>query len=353
MKRKTIPAPQTDLFAYQNWIEKLAESPTALDRLNQLINFEDFRETLEADLPEVDPEQGGRPPFDAVLMFKILLLQRLHGQLSDEQTAFQIRDRFSFQRFLGLSLESHMPCTSTIWNYREIWSQKGTIDRCFSRYQDVLTDNGLREDPGKIVDASFVEVPKQRNTPEENEHIKEHGTAPEGWEGHPPKLAQKDIDARWTKKNKETYYGYKLHAIVDSLSKIISGYTVTTASTHDSNVFLELLDPERDESVHADSAYASWATENTLAKIGIGAFIAEKGKRNQPLSPQQKEGNTVISSIRSRVEHVFGDMTNSMKAMSIRCIGMTRAAGIIGLNALAYNMRRFEQIVRLKLIDIG
>jgi IS5 family transposase len=350
MKRRTIAPGQLGFFTYQDWAENLAQSPTTLDRLNEIINFESFRRTLENVLPPASPH-GGRPSYDAVFMFKVLILQRLHGQLSDEQTEFQIRDRFSFQRFLGLTIADHMPDANTIRNYREIWSHSNTIEKCFEHYLQQLAEVGLMEEPGKIVDATFVEVPIQRNTREENAHIKEHGTAPDGWSGNVHKCAQKDTDARWTKKNHTPYYGYKCHALVDSMSKLIEGYYVTAANVHDSQVFTDLL--RTGDTVYADSAYKSAGIDEELQDMHVTGHICEKGTRKNALTQTQKNTNTIMSKIRVRVEHVFGDMTNSMNAMYIRSIGIIRAAGIIGLNNIAYNMRRFEQIVRLNLIKLS
>jgi len=352
MTRRIIPKASASIFSYQTWADTLARNPTLLDRLNDMIDFESFRSLLDAGLPQVDYSKGGRPGYDSVLMFRILILQRIHGQLSDEQTEFQIKDRFSFQRFLALTVADSMPDANTIRNYREYWSKSGTIDACFALYAEQLEACGLLVDPGKIVDATFVDVPKQRNNEDENAHIKEHGTAPDAWSEQPAKVAQKDVDARWAKKGDEVHFGYKCHTLVASLSKLIAGFTVTSANVHDSQVFTELLDPERDEWVHADSAYQSERIESELAEMGIMGFISAKGRRNAPLTAKEQASNTLLSRIRSRVEHVFGDMTNGMKAMHIRCIGIVRAAGIIGLNNIAYNMRRAEQIQRLELMPV-
>ena len=84
-----------------------------------------------------------------------------------------------------------------------------------------------------MVDASFVKVPRQRNTREENKHIKKTGTAPKEWENNSHKSAQKDVDARWTKKNNNTFYGYKHHVKSDTKTKLIEEFVVTDASVHD------------------------------------------------------------------------------------------------------------------------
>ena len=348
MSRKTIAKASPSIFSYQDWVDQMASEPTILDRLLALVDFESFRALLEAPFIRASKGPGGRPAFDAVLMFKVLVLQRFYN-ISDDQAEFQIRDRFSFQRFLDVSVADRMPDAKTIWHYREMWTKAEVIDACFVQFREQLEDRGLVESPGKMVDATFVEVPRQRNTREENAHIKEEGTAPESWDGQDAKLSQKDVDARWTQKNKERYYGYKCHTLVSSMNKLIEDYEVTAANVHDSQVFIDLLDPARDDAVYADSAYRSAEFEACLAAMNIASHICEKGSRGHPITDEQKANNRLISRIRSRVEHVFGTMTNSMDAMRIRCIGLVRATGIIGMNNLVYNMLRAEQIIRLKL----
>jgi IS5 family transposase len=347
MTRKTIQRADPSIFSYQDWVDQLAQQPTALDRLLELVDFESFRKPLEKPFRKQYRGPGGRPAFDVVLMFKVLILQRLHN-LSDDQAEFQIRDRFSFQRFLGLTVADRMPDAKTIWRYREIWTNAGTVERCFTLFQASLAEHGVVESPGKIVDATFVDVPKQRNSREENAHIKESGSAPDDWKDNAAKLRQKDVDARWAKKNDETHYGYKCHTLVSSITKMIEGYSVTAANVHDSQVFTELLSSGRDAIVYADSAYRSEAIEAELAAMDIISKVAKRGTNGHPLSEDDRAYNRFVSQTRCRVEHVFGHMTNSMKAMYIRSIGLVRASGIIGLNNLAYNMTRLGQILRAR-----
>jgi len=250
MKRRTISKADAGIFDYQNWVEYLAQHSCPLDRLLSMVDFEGFREALESPLMVEPRAPGGRPAFDSVLMFKVLVLQRLHG-LSDDQAEFQVKDRFSFQRFLGLTIADRMPDAKTIWKYREDWTRSHTVERCFELSHGQLRDRGLVECPGKIIDATFVDVPKQRNTREDNATIKETGQAPQEWDDNHAKKSQKDTDARWAKKNNETHYGYKCHTAVSSLLKLIECYAVTPATTHDSQEFLSLLFPDRDKAAQA------------------------------------------------------------------------------------------------------
>ena len=201
-----------------------------------------------------------------------------------------------------------------------------------------------------MVDASFTTAPRQRNTPDENKKIKD-SEGDDLWNDKPHKKCHKDIDARWTKKGGDTFYGYKNHAKVDTKSKLIDKYAVTDASVHDSQPLNGLLSElERGQDFHADSAYTGENQELTIDKYGMNNRVCEKGYRNKPLTDQQKESNREKSKIRARVEHVFGFMEQTMKGLHLHSIGIERARGIIGLTNLTYNLCRFEQIVRLKLI---
>ncbi len=174
-----------------------------------------------------------------------------------------------------------------------------------------------------MVDASFVEAPRQRNTREENKHIKETGTAPAEWKVKLHKLAQKDIDARWTKKNNNTFYGYKNHVKADTKTKLIEEFIVTDASVHDSQAMEQLL-TEKDEGqpLYADSAYRGEDQETVYKKKKVINKIIEKGYRNKPLTEEQKANNKEKSRTRVRVEHVFGFVENSMHGSIVRTMGL-------------------------------
>src|SRR5277367_3909975 len=199
------------LFARAERQEKLLATRDFLDRINRFVGWEKFRPILDKALQRSTGEAGGRPPYDAVLMFKVLVLQALYN-LSDEQTEYQILDRQSFMMFLGLDIQDSVPDARTIWLFRETLRRAGAVEKLFALFDEILSHHGFAASGGQMVDATFVEVPRQRNGREENEQIKE-GKIPEDWSEK--KAAHKDTDARWTKKNDVAYFGYKNHANVD------------------------------------------------------------------------------------------------------------------------------------------
>lgn len=318
-------------------LEELDKAGDPLTKLNEVMNWESFREELETMRDEERRSNAGRKPFDVVVMFKILILQSLYN-LGDDSIEYQIRDRISFMRFLGLSLVDRVPDAKTIWLYRENLGKAGLVDRMFAKFDAQLRFRGYTAKRGQIIDASIVSAPKQRNTREENSGINE-GDVPEGWDE--AKLRQKDTDAKWVKKNGRSYFGYKNHISIDAKHKFIRKYKVTDAASHDSNVFEELLDRKNSSrDVYADSAYRSDEKLKMLDKKGYREHIQRKGCRNKPLTEWEKQGNHTRSKIRSRIEHVFGVQSQMAGRLIIRSIGKVRAEIKIGLRNLAYNMFR-------------
>jgi transposase len=191
------------LFDSQLRLEQIQGMGDPLAALDGVMDWSIFAPVLER-IPRAEPKApGGRPAYEPLRMFKILVIQSLYG-LSDEQTQFQILDRRSFHHFLGLSEADPVPDQNTIREFREKLTQAELFSELFAAFNARLAERGFITRKGQIIDASFVEVPRQRNRRPENEAIK-RGALPEGWEKDGKRLAHKDLDARWTKKNDQSY----------------------------------------------------------------------------------------------------------------------------------------------------
>jgi transposase, IS5 family len=335
------------LFDEQFTIDRMKEIGNPLEAISKVIDFEMFRPSLEDKLLNKNKKNNaGAKPFDLVMMFKIIILQRYYG-LGDKQVEYQILDRTSFKKFLELETGDKVPDEKTVWAFREKLTATGLVEELFGQFINFLETKGMIFNEGQLVDASFTIAPRQRNTREENNKIK-NGEGDDLWNDNPNKKRHKDIDARWTKKNGETFYGYKNHAKVDTKSKFINSYVVTDASVHDSQVLDDLLN-QKDEGqeLNADSAYTGEDQEKVIAKYKMINKVHEKGYRNKPLTEDQKASNNEKSKTRARVEHVFGFMEQSMNGLYLKSIGILRATGIMGLINLTYNFFRYEQVLRL------
>ena len=334
------------LFDAQDRLEEIRKLGDPLAALDGVMDWTIFLPVL-ARIPRAEPKApGGRPAYPPLLLFKILVLQSFYG-LSDAQAQFQILDRRTFGNFLGLSQADRVPDQNTLREFREKLTRAELFSELFAAFNTRLSEQGFLPRKGQIIDASFVEVPRQRNRREENAAIKA-GAVPTGWKEDPKRLAHKDLDARWTKKNEQNHYGYKDHVVADLTSKLIVRAEVTAASIHDSQA-LDSLTRAGDPETWADSAYTGAPCAAIFTAKGITAQVCEKGTRGHALTRKQKRSNRAKSRRRARVEHIFGFMTGSMRAMSQRVVGYARNRAGILLANLVYNMARTEQIIRLQL----
>jgi IS5 family transposase len=243
-------------------------------------------------------------------------------------------DRRSFLQFLDLTESSSIPDAKTIWLFRDRLAQAGAGTLVFDQVQQQLQQHGYLARCGQIVDASLVQVPVQRNKRDEADTVKE-GTMPLAWKPH--KRAQKDVDARWTKKHGKNHFGYKLHASVDKRCKPIRKMAVTPSAVSDSTVFETLLDASNTgRDVYADRGYPSAEREQ---RAGWRVQIQRKGTATSGISQTQKQRNRRIATPRARVEHVFGALAQ-MGGKLVRCKGIVRATLSLHLKAAVYNLKR-------------
>jgi IS5 family transposase len=345
----------TDKIAY----DRLDKCSDPLLRLGEVVNWELFRVHLQSIRKN---ETVGRPSFDVVMMFKVMILQSLYN-ISDDSMEFFIRDRLSFMRFLGLDLTERVPDAKTIWKFREELTKAGLIKPLFEQFDEYLAANGFEAKGGQLIDATIVEVPIQHNTKEDIEQIKS-GEKPDAWSK--TKASQKDTDARWTKKNAKSFFGYKNHVNVDEGNKIIRNYKASPANVHDSQKLEEIVivdgwkaefsgeaqDSESRDTpkVYADKAYDSEKIDKFLSDAGIESHVCRKSKRGLSQLESQKEDNRKRSKIRARVEHTFGAMYQKAHDLTIRTIGLSRAAAKIGLRNITYNMMRFCYLSQAKAV---
>jgi IS5 family transposase len=349
---------QAGFFDIDERLKELSAKGDTLERLNGLVDFALFRPDLERAVPRSDRSRGGRPPFDHVFMFKVLILQASHS-LSDERTEFLIKDRLSFMRFLGLGLADPVPDANTIWSFRETLTRatlegRSAIEVLFSAYEAALTRAGFLAMGGQIIDASIIAAPKQRNTDAEKREIKA-GRIPPAWTNKPAKLAQKDRDARWTVKWSKAKpaddgsprmdlavpaFGYKNHLGIDRRHGLIRTFVVTDAAYHDGAQLPALISKANTASdVWADTAYRSRANERHLATNGLRSQIHRKKPKGKPMPKPLARANGVKSKVRAAVEHVFAHEKGPM-GLVVRTIGLARARVKIGLANLVYNMKR-------------
>ena len=353
-------AGQPGFFDGEDRLKALSAAGDPLERLAQVVDFELFRQDLETTLARSDRSKGGRPPYDPVLMFKVLVLQTLYT-LSDDQTEYQLCDRWSFMRFVGLALHDRVPDAKTIWLYREQLARAGAVERLFARFDAMLRAGGWLAMGGQIVDATVIEARRPRLTQAEKETIKGGGT-PADWT--PARRAQIDRDGRWTiKRGRQRevppgrgyqrqpeiavpMFGYKNHVGIDRAHGLLRRYTVTHAAAYDGGQLGAVLDRDNTASaVWADTAYRSQANLDLLERRGLRPQFQRKKPRGRKMPPHIARGNAVRARVRARVEHVFA-VQKCRLGLVVRTVGLVRARAKIGLANLAYNFTRLAWLHR-------
>ena len=350
---------QAGFFDVEERLAGLSKKGDDLERLSTVVNFELFRPELEAAVPRADRAKGGRPPFDHVLMFKVLILQT-QNNLSDERTEFYLRDRLTWIRFLGLGLGDPVPDANTIWSFREQLTKCRAIERLFDLFDQQLRAGGYLAMSGQLVDASIIAVPKQRNSKAEKQALKE-GRIPEDWKAKPAKFRQKDRDARWTVKYTKAKpledgrqqvdlaipaFGYRNHISADRRHRLIRKWLVTDAAAHEGRHLGDLLDPANTASmVWADSGYRSGKNEALLLERMLVSHIHRKKPPQRPMPQRMARANAKKSAVRAQIEHIFAEQKARM-GLFVRTIGLARATTKIGLANLVHNMRRLIWLER-------
>lgn len=330
----------TSLFASDEREQKLDRMGDPLAALDAAVDFAAIADQVKALLPVVDYAKGGRPPFSALLMVKLLVLKQLYN-LSDDQVEYQALDRVTFQRFLGLKSSSRVPDAKTFWAFQQTLMKVGAAPVIAEAVQRQLAGAGYIARNGQLIDATIVRAPVQHFTRQEKE-ILARGEIPEDWS--PAKRAQKDVDARWTRKHGKSYFGYKAHVSADVRHKLARKSVVTDAAVHDTNHFEDLLDASNiSREVSADKGYVDGAREARLANAGWRMKVQRKAKKGKPLGARQKGRNTTIAKVRARVEHVFAGL-HQMGGQFVRTIGLARAEFQITTKLAIYNLKRWTSL---------
>ena len=252
-------------LAYSH-IEKLGDK---LEPLQNLVDWKKFESILDRE------SSRGRPPYDSILMFKMLILQRIYG-ISDQELEYQVADRISFQRFLNFP--PIIPDYSTVWRFREYITELDLHDKLWNEFMQQLKQKGIIFSKGTIQDATFITA---------NPGMTQSGMDNRGR----GKNTTRNEDGSWTQKNNQNYFGYKLHTKMEMGNDFITEFAVTTAKVHDNNIDLS----KEDEIVYRDKGYSG---APTIAKGNASMKKAARGKklsvkdmlRNDRISRKRKIG---------------------------------------------------------------
>lgn len=272
---------------------------------------------FEALLQELYPSRRGRPSYPPLVLFKALLLQHWYN-LSDPGLEEAIRDRLSFQRFLGVSSHDPVPDETTICRFRGLLAREAVGERLFNLLAAQLDTQGLLVKQGSLIDATLLKAqPRQ------------------------PRKGQvsPDPDADWVKKGKDGHFGYKAHITVDQKSGLVRRIRLTKAS-YSETLLLEEMMLGDEAAVYADKAYAKASRREELRSRGIFCGIMHKATAYHPLRPWQEVLNRWLARLRVPVERVIGTLKRHYALERLRYLGHHRNWCHLLLAGMCYNLKR-------------
>ena len=294
-----------------------------LDKIARLVDWKPF----EAKLSRIYSSPSGRPSHPVLLLFKCLLLQSWYN-LSDYALEEVLDDRFSFRRFVGLSVSEKAPDHSVFSRFRDQLIQHKIHEQLFNELNRQLESRKLIVKKGTLVDATVIEAAPKKP------HQNEDGTAGK---------SAVDPEADWTKKGGKYLFGYKAHVGVDQGSELIRRIAMTPAHVHDGEVLGQVIGGD-ELWTFADKAYDSAKNHQILREKNIQNGILMKGSGKRKLSGVEKMCNRILTKLRCPVERIFGTLKRSYRYSRARYLGLRKNTLQLTIMSMAYNLRRMEKL---------
>lgn len=320
-----------------------------LMKLNKIINWKKIESCLIGIHCNDINSQGGPKSYDNLSMFKAILLGQWYN-LSDRELERSLRVRIDFMLFTGLELGEEFPDSSTLCRYRNKLIEKGLDEKLFKNVNQQLEEIGLliEKANGAVIDASIIESAARPRRMIESEDVAEDRKEDETEEVTNYKVKESsDVDARWLKKGKKYYFGYKGFASTDDRHGFIQEVHVTPANKNECNEFEKILEKIEPKTAYADKAYASTANRDYLKGRGIKDCILYKAARNKPLTQWQKKFNKSASKIRFIVEQGFGTLKRKFRFYRASYFGIKKVLGQFRLKAICFNLLKTINMVEL------
>lgn len=268
-------------------------SDNQLMKLDKLLNWQVFSALLSDIHGELGPI--GYPP---ISMFKLLLLGQWHS-LSDPMLEQSLRVRLDFLRFTGFSLGGDLPDETTICRFRNKLVVQGKFDVLFAEINRQLEALGLKIKSAEtaIVDATIITA-----------NARPRRVLEIGDDGEYQEIQSADPDARWLKKGKKSYFGYRGFARCDD-EGFVEKTHVTPANQPETKELERAIEGvKKGTRVQADKGFFSAENKAMLRAKKLRNGLMYKAFRNTPITPRQTIFNKLISKTRWRIEQCFGTL---------------------------------------------
>lgn len=298
---------------------------------------------VEKELGDLGRSGYGPEGYDPIKMLKALILQAWHS-LSDPGLEEAVRVRLDFLIITGLE---KVPDETTFCRFRNLLIKRGLLEKILNGINSQLSLRGLKieKSAGAILDATIIASSSRPKKESKAILVDRHEECEEGEhnEGNFYDLEEesysKDPDARWLKKGKQSYFGYKGYILVDQDDGYIDKVYVTPANKSEVKELENIVkDIEPGQRLYADKGYASGTNSALLKDRRIKDGIMKKAARNRELNNWEKKFNRLISKIRYKVEQGFGTLKRKFSFARASYCTVDKVKGQMTLKAMAFNL---------------
>ena len=343
MERKMRHFGLADLYAERRYRRR----PNFLDAVDQFLDWTRIERKLKKKLRRSEENCAGVKPYPALCMFKILLLQSWY-ELSDLDMEMALVDRYSFSRFVGISLDEDVPDHTTICRFRNLLAEKKLLQKLLNEVNGQLAAQGKLVKTGCVVDATIISSAARPRKQVDVETVAVDREEDTGSACTVTVSYSNDAEAAWTRKGSRYYYGYKGHMAVDSGNGFILTGHVTPANCSDTTEMKRLVRSARlpkKTRVYADKGFCSQSNREVLRKRQLKNGIMDKATRSHALTDRQKHRNRLISSARGIVERGFGTLKRCYGLHLARYLGVLKVEAEFLLAAIAFNLKKAAYLV--------
>jgi len=294
-----------------------------LEEMEQVVPWAKLCALIEPHYPKVS---GGRPPVGVERMLRIYFLQQWFN-LSDPAVEEALYDSVVMRDFVGIDLgREPVPDETTVCKFRHLLEEHALGGEMLEAVNLHLQSRGVRITTGTIVDATIIHAPSSTKNREE----------------------KRDPEMHQTKKGKQWYFGMKAHVGVDSKTKMIHTVVATAANVADATVLPELLHGEETR-VWGDQGYVGQTEVIHECAPQAQDCTHRRYRYKNRVDEVERGKNRTKSTVRSKVEHVFGVMKLKFGFVKVRYRGLKKNANRLFATCALVNLF----MVRKKLLRVA
>ena len=317
------------------------------EQMNSLLDWKRIEKVINKHYSKGE-SVAGRPSYPGLLLFKMTLLQTWYG-LSDYEVEDQVKDRISFSRFVGVSMDDNVPDHSVISRFRTALTNSGAYEKLLNEVNKQLEEHNILLRTGVIVDASITDTPRKPRGKKQYEAVEDRNeeTGEVSTRGVEKIQRHVDTDAAWIKKGNRLRFGFKQHTATDDNGLVVG---IVTTSANESDIVhlddvLEKVPLKPRATVKADKGYKSNNNDKAIKKRGLRNRVLHKATKNKPLTDRERQFNKLVSKTRYKVERTFGSMRRWFGAGTARYVGLAKMHTQHLMEAIAYNLYRSPGII--------